>query len=381
MKTLSIIGSTGSVGTQAVDLALHKGWDVAALACGHNIETAEQQIRALRPRYCAVMDEDAARTLRGRVADVGCAVEGGQEAVLRAASFEESDMVLNAATGIAGLRPTLAALNSCKALALANKESMVCAGNVVTSLAREKNVPILPVDSEHSAIFQCLRAGEKGEVDRLILTASGGPFFGWDRERLETVTAADALRHPTWTMGQKITIDSATMMNKGFEVLEASWLFGVPTECIDVVVHRESIVHSAVKFVDGSIIAQMGSADMRLPIQVAVDHPHRTENPFKTLDIFSLSGLSFYRPDREAFPCLTLCESARGNTGAVINGANEVAVAAFLQGRIGFNDIYRIAREAVETCDLIADPDLEQVFDSDRKAREAARAFLARKGV
>lgn len=383
MKKLAIIGSTGSIGTQSIDLATAKGCRIAALACGSNIELAEQQIRSVRPDYCAVFDPAAAAALKARVADTTTVVEGGEEAVLRAAAYEDCDMVINAATGIAGLKPSLAAIQSCKALALANKESLVCAGAIVMDAAEKQNVPILPVDSEHSAIFQCLRAGEKEEVDRLILTASGGPFFGWNKKMLAGVRAKDALRHPTWRMGSKITIDSSTLMNKGFEVIEAAWLFEVPAERIDVVVHRESIVHSAVRFVDGSIIAQMGSTDMRLPIQYAIYYPQRVVNPFETLDIFSLSGLTFHAPDRETFPCLRLCEQAAeagGNTGAIINGANEVAVAAFLRDEIGFMDIYAIAADALDRVPYIAQPSLEEVLDSDRRARQAARAAIQQKG-
>lgn len=379
MKKLSIIGSTGSVGTQAVQLAQGRGHKVVAMACGRNVDIAEEQLRTVRPEYFAMMDEKAALELKNRVSGLDCTVEGGEEAVLRAASYEKADMVLNAATGIAGLKPTLAAINSCKALALANKESLVCAGSIVMNNAKEKNVPILPVDSEHSAIFQCLRAGRENEVDRLILTASGGPFFGWNKESLASVKASDALKHPTWKMGGKITIDSATMMNKGFEVMEAAWLFGVPSDRIDVVVHRESIVHSAVKFVDGSIIAQMGNADMRLPIQYAVDYPERHKNPFETLDIFSLSGLSFYRPDRENFPCLPLCEEASrkgGNMGAVINGANEIAVAAFLKGQIGFLDIYDIVENVTSRVAFVLQPSLDDIFESDREARALAASLI-----
>lgn len=379
MKKLSIIGSTGSVGTQTVQLAYAKGYGVTAMACGSNAKAAEEQIRMLKPKYYALMDENAAAELRSRVADTGCIVGGGQEAVLHAASYEDADTVVNAATGIAGLRPSLAALNGGKRLALANKESLVCAGHIVMDAARSNKAEVLPVDSEHSAIFQCLRAGRSSEVDRLILTASGGPFFGWDEKMLAGVTVDDALRHPTWKMGKKITIDSATMMNKGFEVMEASWLFGVPADRIDVVVHRESILHSAVKFVDGSVIAQMGNADMRLPIQYAVEYPERTVNPFETLDIFSLGSLSFFQPDRHNFPALALCEEASkrgGNMGAVINGANEAAVTAFLDGRIGFLDIYRLVENAVKCVGFTTKPSVDEVFESDAEARRAVSAAL-----
>ena len=383
MKNLAIIGSTGSIGTQSIDLALAKGYRISALACGSNIKLAEEQIRQVKPAYAAVYDPEAAKVLRTAVADTDTVVEGGEDAVLRAASFEEANMVINAATGIAGLKPSIAAINSCKALALANKESLVCAGSIVMNAAKEKNVPILPVDSEHSAIFQCLQAGRKEEVDRLILTASGGPFFGWDKQKLCSVRAKDALKHPTWSMGSKITIDSSTMMNKGFEVMEAAWLFDIPASRIDVVVHRESIIHSAVKFIDGSVIAQMGNTDMRLPIQYAVNYPERVRNPFDTLDIFKLSNLSFYAPDRENFPCLALCEWASekgGNTGAVINGANEIAVAAFLRDEIGFLDIHAIVSGALEQVEFVETPCFEDILESDRKAREAARKAIHQKG-
>lgn len=383
MKNLAIIGSTGSIGTQSIDLAMAKGYRISALACGSNIDLAEQQIRQVKPAYAAVFDPEAAKILKARVADTETIVEGGEEAVLKAASFEEANMVINAATGIAGLKPSLAAINSCKALALANKESLVCAGSIVMNAAKEKNVPILPVDSEHSAIFQCLQAGRKEEVDRLILTASGGPFFGWDKKMLGGVRVKDALKHPTWSMGSKITIDSSTMMNKGFEVIEAAWLFDIPATRIDVVVHRESIIHSAVKFIDGSVIAQMGNTDMRLPIQYAVNYPERVRNPFDTLDIFKLSNLSFYAPDRENFPCLALCEWASekgGNTGAVINGANEIAVAAFLRDEIGFLDIHAIVSGALEQVEFIETPCLEDILESDRLARAAARKAIQQKG-
>ncbi len=383
MKNLAIIGSTGSIGTQSIDLAMAKGYRISALACGSNIDLAEQQIRQVKPAYAAVFDPEAAKILKARVADTETTIEGGEEAVLKAASFEEANMVINAATGIAGLKPSLAAINSCKALALANKESLVCAGSIVMNAAKEKNVPILPVDSEHSAIFQCLQAGRKEEVDRLILTASGGPFFGWDKKMLGGVRAKDALKHPTWSMGSKITIDSSTMMNKGFEVIEAAWLFDIPATHIDVVVHRESIIHSAVKFIDGSVIAQMGNTDMRLPIQYAVNYPERVRNPFDTLDIFKLSNLSFYAPDRENFPCLALCEWASekgGNIGAVINGANEIAVAAFLRDEIGFLDIHAIVSGALEQVEFIETPCFEDILESDRLARAAARKAIQQKG-
>ncbi|MEA4920604.1 MAG: 1-deoxy-D-xylulose-5-phosphate reductoisomerase [Clostridiaceae bacterium] len=379
MKKLAIIGSTGSVGTQAAELAAAKGYSVPALACGSDIIKAEEQIRLLKPSFFGMMDIENAKELSRRVSDTGCIVEGGEQAVLKAASFEDCDIVLNAVTGIAGLASTMAAIDSCKVLALANKESLVCAGKIVMGRAKKNNVSILPVDSEHSAIFQCMQAGKTEEIDKLILTASGGPFFGWNKKMLLGVKSRDALRHPTWSMGKKITVDSASMMNKGFEVIEASWLFNMPADKIDVVVHRESIVHSMVKYIDGSLIAQLGNHDMRLPIQYALSYPERTRYPFETLDVFKLGSLSFYPPDRETFPCLSLCEQAAvqgGNTGAVINGANEVAVAAFLKDQIGFLDIYEIVVRALDRVSFIANPCLEEIYASDKMAREAALSAL-----
>lgn len=379
MKKLAIIGSTGSVGMQAAELAAASGYSVPALACGSNILKAEEQIRLFKPSFFGMMDNDNANELKKRVSDTGCIVEGGEQAILKAASFEECDIVLNAVTGIAGLAPTLAAIDSRKTLALANKESLVCAGKIVMDMAKKNNVSIFPVDSEHCAIFQCMQAGKREEIDKLILTASGGPFFGWNKKMLLGVKAKDALRHPTWKMGKKITVDSASMMNKGFEVMEASWLFDMPADKIDVVIHRESIVHSMVKYIDGSLIAQLGSHDMRLPIQYALNYPVRPRYPFETLDVFKLGSLSFYPPDRDTFPCLSLCEQAAvqgGNTGAIINGANEVAVAAFLKDQIGFIDIYEIVIRALDKVSFIANPCLEELYDSDRMAREAALSAL-----
>ena len=379
MKNLSVIGSTGSIGRQAMELASEKDICIKAMACGSTIHLALEQINRFKPSYFAVMDKDAASVLKARAHGCGCVVEGGEEAVLKAASFDESEMILNAAMGIAGLKPTLAAIESHKTLALANKESLVCAGGIVMKRAAEMGVSVIPVDSEHSAIFQCLQGQDKDRIDKIILTASGGPFFGRSLSEMHDIKASDALKHPTWSMGRKITIDSATMMNKGFEVIEARWLFDVSPSRIEVAVHRESIVHSMVKYIDGSVIAQLGSTDMRLPIMYAIYYPERVRNPFNTLDIFSAPPLTFRRPDREAFPALALCEKAandNGNMGAIINGANEVAVDSFLKGEIGFTDIYETVVRVLENVGYISNPCAEDIFEADRLSRQSARLII-----
>ena len=316
MKHLSILGSTGSIGTQALDVAAAhpEEFVVEALAARRSGTKLEEQARRFRPKLVALQDEEEATQLKKRLVDTAIRVEAGEEGVLACAALEDCDTVLNALVGIAGLRPTVAALEAGHTLALANKESLVCAGGLVMELARQKGRPILPVDSEHSAIFQALGGRPLEEVRRLVLTASGGPFFGRQREELACVTAQDALRHPNWSMGAKITIDSATMMNKGFEVIEALWLFGVAPEQVEVVVHRESILHSAVEFTDGCVMAQMSPPDMRLPIQYALTYPRRMEGHWPRLDLAKVGQLTFCPPDRENFPCL--CVSRRANRAA-----------------------------------------------------------------
>lgn len=389
-RTLSVLGSTGSIGRQTLDVARCAGYNVAGLAFGHNVDQAEEQIRAFHPRYVATPDAAAAAELRTRIADLQPAVtvESGEDAVLTAAALPEADTVVLAVVGIAALKPTLAAVQAGKRIALANKEALVCAGELVMGLAREKRVPILPVDSEHSAIFQCLisrnpeeptdafsvSAYGRRDIERLILTASGGPFFGLDREALSRVTKADALRHPTWNMGAKITIDSASMMNKGLEVIEAMRLYDVPADRISVMVHRESIVHSLVEFRDGSILAQLGCPDMRVPIQYAITWPEHTPGPAKKLDLLHCKPITFQQPDLENFRCLALgfqCAKEGGTSTAILNGANEAAVALFLEDRISFLDIPKLIEETLNRVEVRQHPTLEEIFAADRSARAA----------
>ena len=380
MKTLSVVGSTGSIGVQTLQVAEERGYRVAGLAAGRNIHELESQILRWKPRVAALYDESAAATLAIRLKGlVDTEIYWGEEGVCRVAALEESDLVVNAAVGISGLKPTIAAVRAGKTLALANKESMVCAGELVNTLAKEKGVSILPVDSEHNAIFQCLQGSRAEEVERLILTASGGPFFGKKTEEIADMGPEQALKHPSWSMGAKITVDSATMMNKGFEMIEAMHLFHVRPEQIDVVVHRESIIHSLVEYRDGSVLAQLSPPDMRLPIQYAVDYPLRQYAPRKRLDLAALSKLSFFAPDEQTFPSMRLCREVMergGNLGAAVNGANEVAVAAFLAGKIPFGRIYPTVEQAAHQVPFLQNPSLEDIFETDRLARAAANAIL-----
>ena len=375
MKTLSVIGSTGSIGVQTLEVAAERGYRVAGLAAGKNAAALERQILQFRPRVAALQDPQAGKALAEKLNGVcDTRILWGEEGVCRTAALEEAGLVLNAAVGIAGLRPTVAAIEAGKTLALANKESLVCAGELVNRLAAAQGVSILPVDSEHSAIFQCLQGSRGGEVERLILTASGGPFFGKTAAEMEHMGPQQALKHPSWSMGAKITVDSATMMNKGFEMIEAMHLFGVRPDQIDVVVHRESIVHSLVEFRDGSVLAQLSPPDMRLPIQYAVDYPDRQYAPRRRLDLAALGRLTFFAPDEEAFPAMKLCREVMekgGNLGAAVNGANEVAVAAFLAGKIPFGRIYPMVERAARAVPFIPAPTLEDIFETDRQARAA----------
>ena len=380
MKRIALVGSTGSIGLQTLQVAEERDYRVTALAAGHNGEKLEEQILRFHPQAAALYDEAAgkalAEKLRGRC---GTRIFWGEAGVCRVAAWEDADLTVNAAVGIAGLRPTMAALEAGKTLALANKESLVCAGDLVMALAEKKGLAILPVDSEHSAIFQSLRSGRRQEIRKLILTASGGPFFGKKAGELANMTARDALKHPTWSMGAKITVDSATMMNKGFEMIEALHLFGVKPQQIEVVVHRESVVHSLVEFQDGSTIAQLSPPDMRLPIQYAVDYPNRCAAPRRTLDLAALRTLSFYAPDGETFPAMALCRKAMeqgGTMGAAINGANEVAVAAFLRGEIPYGRIYPLVEQAALQTPFVPQPDLEAIFETDRLARARCRTLM-----
>ncbi len=374
-RTLSILGSSGSIGQQTLKVAQACGHAVAAITVNRSVELAEAQARQFRPRLAVAVDENAAAELRVRLADTDTRVLSGPEGLLEAAGLPEADTVVTAIVGVAGLRPTLAAIDAGKRIALANKETLVCAGELVMARAEEKGAEIVPVDSEHSAIFQCLQGCKnRGEVRRLILTASGGPFFGRSREELAQVTRAQALRHPNWAMGAKITIDSATLMNKGLELIEAMRLYSMPPEKIQIVVHRESIVHSLVEFEDGAILAQLGSADMCLPIQYALTWPERTPGPAKPLDLLSCPPLTFQRPDPETFRCLGLaleCAQRGGTSTAVLSGANEAAVELFLQEKITFLDIPRLVEGALGRVSALDRPGLDEILSADRAAREA----------
>ena len=376
---LSLLGATGSIGRQTLDVAEHLGLEVCALAAGKRARELEEAARRFRPRLAVLYDEAAAADLRVRLADTGTKVLSGMGGLLEAASMEEADTVLAAMSGAVGLRPALRAIEAGKKLALANKETLVCAGNLVTALAKEKGTPLLPVDSEHSAIFQCLRGG--GEVRRILLTASGGPFRTLSREELKTVTREDALRHPNWAMGPKITVDSATLMNKGLEFIEAMWLFGLPPEKITVLVHPQSVVHSAVEFADGAVIAQLGTPDMRLPIQLALTWPARRPSPAPALDLTRTAPLTFEAPDLERFPCLALAMACAGRREtadcAVMNAANEEAVGAFLRRQIGFTQIYDLVAAVLERLSGLPGGSLEEIIAADEAARRQLRSCLS----
>lgn len=368
-----VLGSTGSVGKSALDVCRHRGIKVGALSANSDIKTLEAQAREFKPSLCAVADERAANELRIKLSDTDIKVVGGKDSAAIAASEADGDTVLNSVSGIAGLRPTIATLKSGKKLALANKESLVTYGTYVMAEANKRGLPILPVDSEHSAIFQCL-SGQK--VKRLILTASGGPFYGKSREELKRITPSDALAHPTWNMGNRITIDSATMMNKGFEVIEAVHLFGVDISQVEVTVHRESIIHSMVEYIDNAVIAEMGVPDMKLCIQYALTYPERVESPVSPLDFTKLSSLSFGNPDGEAFPLLPLAYKAYkmgGVVPAVMNGADEQAVELFLSGKLSFTDISDAVIKVTENAPKILSPTLEDVEEADLEARARVR--------
>ena len=374
VKCVSILGSTGSIGRQSLDVISRLDVCVAALTAGTSVDRMAEQCHQFRPALAVMATEEAADSLRLKIADLPTRVSWGEEGLIEAATMEGVDCVITAVVGMLGLKPTLAAIRAGKRIGLANKETLVCAGELVMREAKAYNAEIIPVDSEHSAIFQCLMGiHDKREVKKLILTCSGGPFYGMKQEELSHVTRADALKHPNWKMGEKITIDCATLMNKGLEVIEAMRLYDLPLEQVDVVIHRQSIVHSMVECIDGAVMAQMGTPDMRLPIQLALTYPKRLECPVDALDLAPCGALTFAKPDMEAFPCLKLamdCAAKGGNTCAVMNGANEAAVALYLQDKIGFYDIYDLVLGAVNTVSFIADPDLEQILESDRLARE-----------
>ncbi len=374
-KTISLLGSTGSIGRQSLEVIEALGLQVSALTANRSVELLEAQCRKFRPRLAVCMDPEAAGALKIKLADTPVKVAFGMEGLLEAATLEGTDTVLTAVMGMVGLRPTLAALKLGRRVALANKETLVCAGELVMQTAEAYGGEILPVDSEHSALFQCLQGNrDRGEVKRLILTASGGPFFGKERKELARVTLQDALRHPNWAMGAKITVDSATMMNKGLEVIEAMRLYGMPLEKISVVIHRESIIHSLVEYCDNAVLAQLGTPDMRLPIQYALTWPHRVPGSAEPLDLLSCPSLTFAPPDPENFPCLALAMEAAGAGGtatAILNGANEAAVSLFLRGEIAFLEIFTRVERACRMIPATPCRSLEDALEADAAARRA----------
>ena len=383
MKRLVILGSTGSIGTQSLDIAREykDEFEIVALAAGHNHRLMEEQIREFKPRYAVMWDEEAAEALKSSVADTDVKVLCGMDGLIEIASLTDYDILLTAVVGMIGIRPTIAGIKAGKTIALANKETLVCAGHIIIPLAAKMGVSILPVDSEHSAIFQSLNGEPKGKIEHIWLTCSGGPFRGKKTEELKNVTAADALKHPNWSMGKKITIDSATMVNKGLEVMEARWLFNVDYDRIKVLIHPQSIVHSMVEYVDGAVIAQLGVPDMRLPIQYALFYPDRksADAARPRADFYKLKSLDFDEPDTETFKALPLAVKvgrAGGILPTVYNAANEEAVAAFLAGKIGFLDICDMISAAVEAGKNINDPDVEQILEAERAARELVRSKI-----
>lgn len=374
-KTISILGSTGSIGRQTLDVAEQMDLRVAALTAHSSVERIEEQVRKFHPALAVLTDEAAARDLTVRLADTDIKVLGGFDALEEAATLPEADTVVTAVVGMVGLKPTLAAIKEKKRIALANKETLVCAGQLVMDAADRFGAEIVPVDSEHSAIFQCVQGcADRREIKRLILTCSGGPFYGMTYDEVGRMTKADALKHPNWKMGPKITVDCATLMNKGLEVIEAMRLYRLPLEQVNVVIHRQSIVHSLVEYRDGAVLAQLGTPDMRLPIRYAMTYPERGVNPAEPLDLLSCPPLTFAAPDREAFPCLRLAEEAAtegGTACAILNGANEEAVGLFLADQIGFHDIPRLVEKARREVPVVREPNLEEILAADRESRYA----------
>lgn len=379
-KSITLLGSTGSIGVQALDVAAFHGMNIEALCFGSNIKLGEAQVRKFSPRFCAVFDEKAALDLKTRIADTETEIFCGTGGICEMTEAAGSDICLNAISGFAGLLPTMSAVKSCRRIALANKETLVAAGDIVMGAAKEHGCEIVPVDSEHSAIFQCLQAGKRDEVKRLILTCSGGAFFGYTKEKLATVTREQALGHPTWNMGAKITIDCATLMNKGLELIEAMHLFSVPASKTDIVIHRESIIHSMVEYIDNTVMAQLGSHDMRLPIQYALTYPDRAEAAGERLDLVGLGRLSFFSPDYETFPLLGLARrmaEAGGNMPCVMNAANEEAVGLFLSGRILFSEIPELVMRVCEETARIENPSLSDIIEENMRARALTANYAA----
>ena len=381
MRKISILGATGSIGTQTLEVVENlKDIKVAAITGNSNIRLLEEQARKFQPELAAVMDETNAALLKEKLADMDIRVVSGMDGLVEAATYEGVDTVVTSVVGNVGLKPTFEAIRAGKNIALANKETLVSAGQLVMDLAKKHNIKIYPVDSEHSAIFQSLQGNEGNKIERILLTASGGPFRGKKREELLHVTAADALKHPNWSMGNKITIDSATLMNKGLEVMEAKWLFHVDVDQIEVLIHPQSIVHSAVEYEDGAIMAQLGEPDMRVPIQYALTYPKRVKNPFPRVDFMQRGNLTFDQPDMETFKCLSLAYRALktgGTLPAVLNGANEVAVARFLKGNIGFLDIPELIEQTMDAYTVKQEYTLEDLLEADAWAKDyAAKAVF-----
>lgn len=381
MKKIAILGSTGSIGTQTLDIVRAQGdLQVTAMAAGRNIDMLEQQIREFKPKNVALWEEKDALDLKVRVADMGVKVHYGMEGLLEIAADADSEMLVTAIVGMLGLRPTVAAIQSGKDIALANKETLVTAGHLIMPMAKEYDVQILPVDSEHSAIFQALNGERANKIDKLLLTASGGPFRGKTLEELSHVTLEDALRHPNWSMGRKITVDSSTLVNKGLEVMEAKWLFGVELDQIEVVVQPQSVIHSMVQYEDGSIIAQLGTPDMRLPIQYALYYPKRRPLTGKRLDFSTLGSLTFEKPDLKTFRALALAYDAMrtgGNMPTIFNAANEAVVALFLAKKISYLQITDMIEECMSSCTFIGNPKLEKILETEAQVRERVSAVYA----
>ena len=370
MKKIAILGSTGSIGTQTLEIVRNNAdLSVVALAAGRNVELMEKQIREFAPKLAVMWSKEAAEDLRARIKDTDVKVACGMEGLIEAATLPEAEVLVTAIVGMIGIRPTIAAINAGKTIALANKETLVCAGHIIMSLIKEKKVPLLPVDSEHSAIFQSLQGQPKERLAKILLTASGGPFRGMKREELVNIRPEDALKHPNWSMGRKITIDSSTLVNKGLEVMEAHWLFDTPYDKIQVVVQPQSVIHSMVEYEDGGIMAQLGTADMKLPIQYALFYPDRRFLPGKRLDFYELSGITFEKPDTDTFRGLLLCYRA-GETGGsmptVYNAANEMAVGLFLDGKIGYLKITELIEECMEAHKLIVNPSVEEILQTEQ---------------
>ncbi|MBQ6627070.1 MAG: 1-deoxy-D-xylulose-5-phosphate reductoisomerase [Ruminococcus sp.] len=374
VNKLSVLGSTGSIGTQTLDVARKHNMKISALTAHSNIELLEEQIREFKPAVAVVYDENRAQELKLKIKDLDTKVYCGMYGLLHAATLDDCDLVVNAVVGMVGLKPTLASIEAKKNIAFANKETLVAGGALVMDAAKKNGVTLFPVDSEHSAIFQCLQAcPPEKSLKKIILTASGGPFFGKTYDELKDVTVAQALNHPNWSMGAKITIDSATMMNKGLEIIEAAWLFDMSPDDIEVVVHRESIIHSMIEFVDNSVLAQLGLPDMRIPIQYAITYPHRYESPVQSLDFSKISSMTFYHPDYDTFKCLDACKKAFKRGGvipAVANGANEVANKLFRDGKISFLEIGELVCSAVDNFEYKESKTLSDVLEADKAARE-----------